>query len=56
MKSLGVGLRGMDERVHQPWGTLEINSQPGRTIVSASVPLQDLPRLGTVISRLSRAD
>jgi PAS domain S-box-containing protein len=41
--SLGVGLRGMSERLRQLGGTLHIVSSDGGTEVRATVPLQDLP-------------
>lgn len=36
--TLGVGLRGMNERVNQLGGTLELRSTPEGTIVVASIP------------------
>jgi signal transduction histidine kinase len=41
MGSLGVGLRGMSERVRQLGGTLEILSSESGTEVRATVPLQE---------------
>jgi PAS domain S-box-containing protein len=38
MGSLGVGLRGMNERMRQLGGKLEVYSTDGRTVVVASVP------------------
>jgi signal transduction histidine kinase len=37
---VGVGLRGMRERVKQLGGKLEISSGPGGTTVTASLPLK----------------
>jgi PAS domain S-box-containing protein len=42
MGSLGVGLRGMSERLRQLGGALQIVSNESGTQVRASVPLQDL--------------
>jgi PAS domain S-box-containing protein len=36
---VGVGVRGMEERVRQFGGTLQIDSTPAGTIVSATIPL-----------------
>lgn len=38
--ALGVGLRGMQERMHQLGGTLELDSAPTGTRVIATVPVQ----------------
>ena len=38
MGSLGVGLRGMNERMRQLGGKLEVSSTKGGTVVTASVP------------------
>jgi signal transduction histidine kinase len=38
MGSLGVGLRGMNERMRQLGGKLEVYSREGGTVVVASVP------------------
>jgi PAS domain S-box-containing protein len=46
--SLGVGLRGMSERLRQLGGALDIFSSETGTEVSATVPLQDLPSATTV--------
>jgi signal transduction histidine kinase len=43
MGSLGVGLRGMSERLRQLGGTLHVLSNDSGTEVRATVPLQDLP-------------
>jgi two-component system, NarL family, sensor kinase len=42
MGSLGVGLRGMSERLNQLGGTLNISSSESGTKVRAVVPLQEL--------------
>jgi PAS domain S-box-containing protein len=39
MGSLGVGVRGMNERMRQLKGKLEIISQEGRTLVRATIPV-----------------
>lgn len=39
--SLGVGLRGMNERIRQLGGKLEISSTPGGTVVTAGVPVEE---------------
>jgi PAS domain S-box-containing protein len=41
MGSLGVGLRGMNERVRQLGGSLELSSVQGGTTVTASVPIPE---------------
>jgi len=41
-RALGVGIRGMRERARQFGGTLEVSSNPGRTVVKASLPEQNL--------------
>lgn len=41
MGSLGVGLRGMRERMQQLGGTLEVSSGPHGTTVTAAVPCQE---------------
>ncbi len=46
MGSLGVGLRGMSERLQQLGGSLEIFSNGRGTRVRATVPLQKLPSAG----------
>src|SRR5882762_445561 len=43
MGSLGVGLRGMSERLRQLGGALQIVSNESGTQVRATVPLRDLP-------------
>ena len=43
MGSLGVGLRGMSERLRQIGGALNIAPSEGGTKVRATVPLQKLP-------------
>jgi PAS domain S-box-containing protein len=48
MGSLGVGLRGMSERLRQLGGALEIISNESGTEVRATVPLQDLTSATTV--------
>jgi len=47
--SLGVGLRGMNARVSQLGGTLEIQSTGGGTVVKARVPV------GELLARLTRS-
>jgi signal transduction histidine kinase len=42
MGSLGVGLRGMSERLRQLGGTLDISSGNRGTVIRASVPLEKL--------------
>jgi len=37
--ALGVGLRGMSERMRQVGGSLEVSSTPDGTIVTATVPI-----------------
>jgi signal transduction histidine kinase len=44
--AVGVGIAGMRERLHQLKGRLEIESGPGGTTVSATVPVGK-PRLET---------
>ena len=39
--ALGVGLRGMNERMRQVGGSLEVSSTPNGTIVTAAVPISD---------------
>ena len=41
MGTLGVGLRGMNERVQQLGGTLELSSVQGGTTVTASIPVPE---------------
>jgi signal transduction histidine kinase len=41
MGSLGVGLRGMNERVRQLGGSLELSSVQGKTTVTATVPIPE---------------
>ena len=41
MGALGVGLRGMNERMNQIGGTLELASARGGTIITATVPLPE---------------
>jgi signal transduction histidine kinase len=48
MGSLGVGLRGMSERLRQLGGTLQISSTECGTEVRATVPLQDVISATTV--------
>jgi len=43
MGSLGVGLRGMSERLRQLGGALQIVSNESGTQVRATVPLRALP-------------
>ena len=38
MGALGVGFRGMSERMRQLDGNLEVASEPGGTLVRATVP------------------
>jgi signal transduction histidine kinase len=45
LATLGVGIRGMRERVRQLGGQLEIFSSPQGTTVRASIPLTDGKRL-----------
>ncbi len=47
MGSLGVGLRGMSERLRQLGGALQIVSNESGTQVRATVPLRDLPSANT---------
>ena len=42
MGSLGVGLRGMSERLRQLGGTLQVTSSESGTVVRAVVPLKEL--------------
>jgi two-component system NarL family sensor kinase len=39
--NMGVGMRGMEERLRQLGGCLTIASQPGRTVVRADVPVSE---------------
>lgn len=48
MGSLGVGLRGMSERLQQLGGSLDISSNGHGTRVRATVPLQQLPSAGAL--------
>jgi signal transduction histidine kinase len=41
MGTLGVGLRGMNERVRQLGGSLELSSALGGTTVTATLPIQE---------------
>ncbi|HET6932386.1 MAG TPA: PAS domain S-box protein [Candidatus Acidoferrum sp.] len=41
MGALGVGLRGMNERVRQLGGSLELSSAQGRTTVTARIPIPE---------------
>jgi PAS domain S-box-containing protein len=41
IRTLGVGLRGMDERLRQLGGKLEIISSPGKTTILACIPRQE---------------
>jgi PAS domain S-box-containing protein len=41
MGALGVGLRGMNERMRQLGGTLDVSSTTGGTTVTATVPISD---------------
>jgi PAS domain S-box-containing protein len=41
MGTLGVGLRGMNERVRQMGGTLELTSVQGGTTVTATIPIPE---------------
>jgi two-component system NarL family sensor kinase len=41
-RALGVGLRGMNERMRQLGGTLNLSSSERGTTVSASVPKSDI--------------
>jgi len=43
MGALGVGLRGMDERMRQLGGRLEVTPKENGTIVSAIIPVPDAP-------------
>jgi PAS domain S-box-containing protein len=47
MGSLGVGLRGMSERLRQVGGTLDISSGESGTEVRATVPFQEPPSVTT---------
>jgi PAS domain S-box-containing protein len=42
MGTLGVGLRGMNERMRQLGGALEVTSSPEGTTVKATVPIQEV--------------
>ena len=42
MGSLGVGLRGMSERLHQLGGSLDISSNERGTRIRGILPLQKL--------------
>jgi PAS domain S-box-containing protein len=48
MGSLGVGLRGMSERLRQLGGTLQMSSNESGTEIRATVPLQGLTSATTV--------
>ena len=41
MGALGVGLRGMNERVRQLGGSLELSSVQGGTTVTATLPIPE---------------
>ncbi|GAC1677082.1 MAG: hypothetical protein PVS2B2_13210 [Candidatus Acidiferrum sp.] len=41
MRTFGVGLRGMSERLRQLGGSLELTSSSGGTIVTATIPLRE---------------
>jgi signal transduction histidine kinase len=41
MSGLGVGLRGMSERMRQLGGNLELFSSASGTIITASVPIPE---------------
>jgi PAS domain S-box-containing protein len=41
LANMGVGLRGMEERLRQLGGRVEVESRRGRTLVRAEVPLGD---------------
>jgi PAS domain S-box-containing protein len=47
MGSLGVGVRGMSERLRQLGGTLEMSSDESGTRLRATVPFQELPSATT---------
>jgi PAS domain S-box-containing protein len=49
--SLGVGLRGMNERMRQLGGRLEISSNESGTLVTASVPVTDVVTSGAEVGR-----
>jgi signal transduction histidine kinase len=44
MGALGVGVRGMNERMRQLKGKLEIISQECGTLVRATIPVSHQPR------------
>jgi signal transduction histidine kinase len=44
---LGVGVRGMRERVGQLGGVLVVQSDPGSTVVTATLPI----RVTTIVTR-----
>jgi signal transduction histidine kinase len=49
MGALGVGLRGMNERMTQLGGMLEVVSKENGTIVRASVPADDASATGLTV-------
>jgi PAS domain S-box-containing protein len=46
MCAYGVGLRGMSERMRQWGGSLEISSAPGKTVVTATIPVPETASAG----------
>lgn len=51
LRSSGVGLASMRERLHQIGGRLEIDSRLGRTVVTAIVPIANEDAVATIRSR-----
>ena len=49
----GVGLAGMRERLHQVGGTLDIDTAPGKTILTAIVPVSEQAMEGNALGRRS---
>jgi signal transduction histidine kinase len=55
MGSLGVGLRGMSERLRQLEGTLEISSDEKGTRIRASLPVQRLQPKPPALASIDRS-
>jgi signal transduction histidine kinase len=53
-RSLGVGLRGMEERVRQLGGRLKISSSSAGTTVTATIPIADQSRKPQAIGAASK--